>query len=264
MNSILVLLLTMIASLFSLGIQTKDLMPLESAVHNWNLLNVQQTKTGEYRQILDGKSMIFEQLEIHVTTLNPGKAPHGSHTHQDFEELVIVKEGKIKQTIGTKEKILGPGSIVLATPGNEHGLSNAGDSQASYYIIKWRTNDFSASITKPDQTSLMLDWNSFEYKETSKGGRRHVLRQPTAILQELEMHVTTLNEGMKSHDQHTHVDEEIILVLKGEVEELINDVPHKAEAGSLIFLNSMIPHGIRNIGKGPCEYFAIRWVPRKN
>ena len=157
MNSILVLLLTMIASLFSLGIQTKDLMPLESTVHNWNLLNVQQTKTGEYRQILDGKSMIFEQLEIHVTTLNPGKAPHGSHTHQDFEELVIVKEGKIKQTIGTKEKILGPGSIVLATPGNEHGLSNAGDSQASYYIIKWRTNDFSASITKPDQTSLMLD-----------------------------------------------------------------------------------------------------------
>jgi quercetin dioxygenase-like cupin family protein len=173
-----------------------------------------------------------------------------------------VKEGKIKQTIGTEEKILSAGSIVLAMPGDEHGLSNVGDTNASYYIIKWRTHDFKKQSITAAQSSLMLDWQEFEYKETSKGGRRSVIRQATSMVQELEMHVTTLNEGMTSHAQHTHVDEEIILVLKGEVEELINDKPNKAEAGSLIFLNSMVPHGIRNIGKGQCEYFAIRWIPR--
>ncbi len=235
---------------------------LESKVHNWNTLEVQSTNSGERRQILDGQSKVFERLEIHVTTLRPGKAPHGSHTHQDFEELIIVKEGKIKQTVGSEERILGPGSIVLAMPGDEHGLSNAGKTNASYYIIKWRTHDFKKPSTTSSQKSLMYDWNEFEYKKTSKGARRTVLRQATSMLQELEMHVTTLNEGITSHGQHTHGDEEIILILKGEVEELIDDQPHKAEAGSLIFLNSNIPHGIRNIGEGQCEYFAIRWIPK--
>ncbi len=235
---------------------------LESTVHNWNSLKIEPTKTGERRQIVDGETMAFEHLEIHVTTLTPGKAPHGSQTHRDFEELIIVKEGKIKLTIGTEEKILGPGSIALAMIGDEHGISNAGDTNASYYIFKWRTHDFKNSSNIDHSSSLMLDWNDFEFKKTTKGARRHVLRQPTGMLQELEMHVTTLNEGMKSHDQHTHVDEEIILVLKGQVEELIDDQPHKAEAGSLIFLNSNVPHGIRNIGNGPCEYFAIRWIPK--
>ncbi len=133
-----------------------------------------------------------------------------------------MKEGQIKQTVGKEEKILGPGSVVLAMPGDEHGLSNAGTSNATYYIIKWRTNDFLASSNARQRTSLMLDWKDFDYEKTAKGGKRFVLRQPTTMLEELEMHVTTLNEGMKSHGQHTHADEEIILVLKGEVEELID------------------------------------------
>lgn len=248
--------------LFSFSSSINSEENLKSTVHNWESLKVQSTKSGERRQVLDGKTMVFDQLEIHVTTLEPGKAPHGSHTHQDFEELIIVKEGKIKQTVGAEEKILGPGSIVLAMVGDEHGISNAGDTKASYYIIKWRTPDFDASLAKNNSSSLMLDWNEFEYKKTNKGERRHVLRRPTSMLHELEMHVTTLNEGMKSHDQHIHADEEIILVLKGQVEELIDDKPYKAEAGSLIFLNSNIPHGIRNIGSGPCSYFAIRWIPK--
>lgn len=238
--------------------------PLGANVYNWNKLEVEKKKSGERRQILDGKTEVFSHFEIHVTTLDPGKAPHGSHTHKDHEELIIVKEGKIKQTIGDEEKILGPGSIILAMPGDEHGISNAGDTRASYYIIKWKMDDFSLADKGEDKKSIMLDWDEFEFKTTKKGGRRQVLRQPTSMVQELEMHVTTLNEGMKSHDQHTHLDEEIILVLKGEVEELIDDKPYRAEAGSLIFLNSMIPHGIRNVGAGQCEYFAIRWIPNNN
>ncbi len=248
--------------LFSCNTKLTDTQLLESTVHNWNLLNVEQTSSGERRQILDGQTLVFDQLEIHVTSLNPGQEPHASHVHQDSEELIVVKDGYIKQTIGVEEKILGPGSIVLAMPGDEHGISNAGETMATYYIIKWRTKDFSSlSINKP-KPSLMLDWNDFAVENTDKGSRRNVLRQPTIMVDELEIHVTSLNEGMKSHDQHTHVDEEIILVLSGEVEELINDVPYKAEAGSIIFLNSKIPHGIRNIGNSTCTYFAIRWIPK--
>ena len=262
MKLFLIVFISLLASYNSFRLTNEN--PLPANVYRWNDLEVQQTKSGERRQILDGKTEVFDHFEIHVTTLNPGKAPHGSHTHTDNEELIIVKEGKIKQTINDDEKILGPGSVILAMPGDEHGISNVGESKASYYIIRWKTNDFTLANKTKGQKSIMLSWDDFKFEPTNKGGRRNVLRQPTSMLQELEMHVTTLNEGMKSHDQHTHVDEEIILVLKGEVEELIDDQPYRAEAGSLIFLNSMIPHGIRNVGSGPCEYFAFRWIPKNN
>jgi (S)-ureidoglycine aminohydrolase len=79
------------------------------------------------------------------------------------------------------------------------------------------------------------------------------------MLAEFEIHTTMLNEGMKSHDQHTHTEDEIIIVRYGQVEEMIDGTPHQAGPGSVIFLGSDVPHGIRNIGEGPCEYYAFKW-----
>lgn len=86
------------------------------------------------------------------------------------------------------------------------------------------------------------------------------MRQPTSMLKELEMHVTTLNEGLPSHSPHSHPDEEIILVRFGTVEEMIKDTSYKLGPGSVIFLTNNDFHGIRNAGKGKCEYYAIRWL----
>jgi (S)-ureidoglycine aminohydrolase len=96
-------------------------------------------------------------------------------------------------------------------------------------------------------------------KEISKGGRRSIMRVPTSMLAEFEIHTTMLNEGMKSHDQHTHTEDEIIIVRYGQVEELIDGQAHQAGPGSVIFLESDLPHGIRNIGESPCEYYALKW-----
>jgi uncharacterized cupin superfamily protein len=99
-------------------------------------------------------------------------------------------------------------------------------------------------------------------KPTSKGGRRSIMKVPTSMLAEFEIHTTMLNEGMKSHDQHVHVEDEIIIVRYGLVEELIDDKPYNAGPGSVIFLASNGHHGIRNIGEGPCEYYAFKWKLR--
>jgi len=80
------------------------------------------------------------------------------------------------------------------------------------------------------------------------------------LLKDLEMHVTTLNEGITSHEEHVHSNEEIILVIKGEVEESIDGTPHRMGPGSLILLTDNVSHGIKNVGKGQCEYFAFKWV----
>ena len=40
----------------------------------------------------------LDELECHITTLNPGETPHPPHKHPD-EELVIVKEGTVESLV---------------------------------------------------------------------------------------------------------------------------------------------------------------------
>lgn len=239
---------------------SQDLEKLETYVYDWNDLEAVKTSSGERRQIFEGYTNTLSYFEVHVTTLNPGNAPHGSHVHTDMEELIIVKEGKVEQSINGTKTILGPGSVVLASPGDDHGIRNAGETQASYYIIRWKVDGpLDMERSKAAGGSQYYNWDDIEYKTTAKGGKRQIMQRPTATLEELEMHVTTLNEGVKSHGEHVHESEEIILVIKGEVEESINGTGYKAGPGSLILLLNEDPHGIRNVGKGQCEYFAFKW-----
>jgi (S)-ureidoglycine aminohydrolase len=81
----------------------------------------------------------------------------------------------------------------------------------------------------------------------------------TPNLNRFDIHVTTLNPGFKSHDPHTHKNEEIILMLDGNGEMQIGETHQKSNAGDVVFLNSMVLHNITNIGTIPCMYFAIQW-----
>ena len=227
-------------------------------VYAWDDLEVERTKTGERRQVFKGPTTAFEYLQVHVSTVEPGTAMHGAHTHDDREELVIIKEGTLELTLNGESQTLSPGSVMLILPGDSHGLQNVGDTPATYYIIRWRTWKFGEN-TNPAAASVIANWDDLEVKQISKGERRSIMRVPTAMLAEFEIHTTMLNEGMKSHDQHVHGESEIILLRYGQVEELINDKAYKAGPGSVIFLEAGIPHGIRNIGEGPCEYYAFKW-----
>ncbi len=257
MKSIIVLVSLIV---LSTTVKSQNLKKLGTYAYDWERLEVQKTGSGEKRQIFEGHTNALSYFEVHVTTLNPGKAPHGSHVHSDMEELIIVKEGWIEQSINGNKKVVGPGSVILALPGDDHGIWNAGDTRASYYIIRWRANtEVNTERARQSGGSKFYDWKEIEYQTTKKGGKRQFMRRPTALLSELEMHVTTLNEGVMSHGEHVHNSEEIIIVLKGEVEESIAGKKHRLGPGSLILLTDDVPHGIENAGKGQCEYFAFKW-----
>ena len=130
--------LTLAMILFSSSAFAQHLEKLKSFVYNWNDLEVIETKSGEKRPVFEGYTNALIYFEVHVTTLNPGKAPHGSHVHTDMEELIIVKEGKIEQSINGIKKVLGPGSVILASPGDDHGIWNAGKGQCEYFAFKWK------------------------------------------------------------------------------------------------------------------------------
>src|SRR5689334_6628355 len=75
------------------------------------------------------------------------------------------------------------------------------------------------------QTSVMrstlFEWNAVPAKQTSVGAARQFFRSPTATLDELELHVTTLNPGLSSHAPHKHPNEELVIIKEGTVEALV-------------------------------------------
>src|SRR5437762_8903445 len=107
--------------------------------------------------------------------------------------------------------------------------------------------------------SAVLDWNSISSKETPVGSVRQFFKSPTATLDELELHVTTLNPGQASHPPHQHANEELVIVKEGTVEALVNGEWKKVGPGSVIFNASNQLHGIRNAGSGPATYHVINW-----
>jgi len=74
-----------------------------------------------------------------------------------------------------------------------------------------------------------------------------------------EIHVSTLKEGMRSHDPHTHRAEEIVLLIEGDTEMQVGDQFKKVNAGGFYYLGSNVLHAIKNIGTKPSTYFAIQF-----
>lgn len=233
---------------------------VESKVYSFSEAKVEKTSTGEKRQLIDGETTHLENFEIHATTLKPGKAPHGSQVHADSEEIVFIKEGQLKITINSESKIMGAGSVALIMPGDEHGIENIGDSQATYYIIRYKSK-------KPMDTergriaggSLFIDWNDIKFQPHDKGGIRRFFDRKSAMSERIEMHATTLNPAIKSHEPHTHAPAEIVIMMDGTTEMEIGDGIYEGKVGDIYFLGSNIPHAIRNTGNKQCMYLAFQW-----
>jgi len=109
--------------------------------------------------------------------------------------------------------------------------------------------------------SRIFDWDSLKVEKTNVGARRDVVKTATATLDELEMHVTTLNAGQQSHPPHQHVAEELLIIKEGTLEALVNGEYQKAGPGSIVFQASNQLHTIKNVGSGPATYHVIQFQP---
>jgi quercetin dioxygenase-like cupin family protein len=107
--------------------------------------------------------------------------------------------------------------------------------------------------------STIFDWNSMTSQPTKTGMVRRVVQKPTATLDELEIHITTLNAGESPHAPHKHPDEELIVIKEGTVESLVNGQTQRVGPGSIIFQAANQLHSIKNVGDGPATYHVIKW-----
>jgi quercetin dioxygenase-like cupin family protein len=110
----------------------------------------------------------------------------------------------------------------------------------------------------------VFNWTDMRPVKTATGEVRSLCKSPTATLDQLEMHVTTLNPGQTSHPPHRHVNEELIIIREGECETLSNGNWVKVGSGSVVFNASNSLHGFRNIGTTPATYHVINWSPNKD
>jgi (S)-ureidoglycine aminohydrolase len=233
---------------------------VKSGVYSWKSVKSEKVDGRDRKQVLDGNTFDLAELEIHSSTLEAWQSPHPPHVHEDFEELIIVKEGKLKVIIKDSTKILGPGGLALAVAGDKHGFQNASDKPVIYYILKFKPKGSEKNKQGTEAGSFMKDWTELVTEKTDKGERRSIFDRPTPLFGKLEVHSTSLNAGFASHDPHTHRAEEIILMIKGNVQMQIGRDFYKAEAGDLIFLGSNILHALKNTGPQQCSYFAIQWL----
>src|SRR5688572_28831848 len=75
-----------------------------------------------------------------------------------------------------------------------------------------------AEESRPVLESTVFHWDALKTEPTDVGALRDVVRAPTATLEELEMHITTLNPGVTSHAPHRHPNEELVIVREGTLE----------------------------------------------
>ena len=109
----------------------------------------------------------------------------------------------------------------------------------------------------------VYDWNSILVQKTPVGETRHFFRGPTATLDQLEVHATTLNPGSASHPPETRTHEEVIVIDRGEVEAYANGAWTRLGPGSVILNAPNALQATRNAGKEPATYHVISWVPKQ-
>jgi uncharacterized cupin superfamily protein len=89
---------------------------------------------------------------------------------------------------------------------------------------------------------------------------------PTALLTEMESHVSVLSPGYSPHPPHCHVQEELLIVLDGEAEILIGEAAdlngariERLRRGEFVFYPAYQYHTIRNTSTAPVTYLMYKW-----
>jgi len=130
-------LLPALATAGAVSTLAEDKEPSLTQSHAYALegLKAVQQKTGyETRQVLNGKLVDAELLDIHHSTLPAGQMPHPAHQHK-HAELMVLLDGKIDFYNNGSTEHMTSGDIAFAAPNQLHGWKNVGDQPARYYVI---------------------------------------------------------------------------------------------------------------------------------
>ncbi len=236
-----------------------QLKTINYGVYHWNDFIIKKEKDRESRKILEGTTNEFAFFKIHATTQYKGAKPKPVHTQKDVEELIIIKEGKMKCTIGNKTTILGKKSVLLIPPNEPQQFENIGDT-LTYYVFQFRAKKpMNMERSKNAGGALIINADTLTEKKNGDKSAIKYFDKGTTMCENFEMHITNLFKKMPSHNPHQHVDTEIMLMLEGTTEAIIDGIKYTANVGDFYIAESGKMHSIANATDKPCSYFAFKW-----
>jgi quercetin dioxygenase-like cupin family protein len=116
------------------SVATAQTPALPSKTYDFDDLPIRTNGLNKTRAVLDGSTHGGYPVEMHITELAPGLAPHPPH-HHAHEEMIMIREGTLEVTISGTSKKLGPGSVAYVASNEEHGWQNVGTTRAQYFVL---------------------------------------------------------------------------------------------------------------------------------
>jgi quercetin dioxygenase-like cupin family protein len=107
---------------------------LPSKAYKFEDLPIKVSGQNRTRAVLNGATHSGFPVDVHLTELGPGQAPHPPH-HHSHEEMILIQQGTVEVTISGNSTTLGPGSSAYVASNEEHGWRNVGTENAQYFVI---------------------------------------------------------------------------------------------------------------------------------
>ncbi|MGI9553392.1 MAG: cupin domain-containing protein [Thermodesulfobacteriota bacterium] len=93
-----------------------------------------------------------------------------------------------------------------------------------------------------------------------------IFQGTTADMRSLSCHVSVLNQGQCPHPPHTHEDEELLLLLAGEVDLILphvqtpnGDQRRRMKAGQFVYYPAQFAHTLQTVSEHPANYLMFKW-----
>ncbi len=120
-----------------------------------------------------------------------------------------------------------------------------------------------AAPNRDPLTSQVIDANALPATPTRTGQRRNVFDAPTATLDRLHGHITTLNPGENTGPLHRHPQEELVIIKEGTVEVNIDGRKQIAGPGAIVYFAVNENENMTNVGTTPATYLVLQWFTPK-
>jgi len=232
---------------------------LPSKVFPWDINNNGTSAKVQKSILFKGKGGVLAKHIMLGISIPIGKEWEGKLTANQ-EKFYIIKTGIATVELNEQKTQFNRGSVVCVLPGDKIKIKNTSSQLLQIYEMSYSAGE-KMNIERGVKAggSFITLWDNIKFKPHERGGVRQFFDRPTAMLNRFDIHVTSLNVGFKSHEPHTHVNEEIILMLDGNAEMQIGTDHQKANPGDVVLLGSNILHNLTNVGNTACLYFAIQW-----
>ncbi len=229
-----------------------------SGPYNWQQPAIRKNNITSV-VLSEGKAHDFEWIQLSANAITGSKKIKQT-VPSNQEQVIIMKSGSATIHFGDSSFLLSPNSVAVLMPGENYTIQTTGNEACNYYTMKYSAKA-SRNINKlPISSSYVKLWESTAFKpNTIGGGRRDFFERSTTLQKRFEIHVSTLKEGIRSHDPHTHLAEEIVLVIEGDTEMQIGQQFYKINPGGFYYLGSNVLHAIKNTGTKSSTYFAIQF-----